>query len=674
MATVFDYIFNLSGNYQANVKGFTAATGEFKAKVESTQSAIGKLVKSLTSCEIIFSSFSHVTSGIQALSASFVKLDQNMHDLSAIGGVVGEDLKKIERYARESAKAFGTDVSDAVTGYKLLLSQLSPELAKSPEALKAMGESIQTTSKLMGGDGVAAAEVLTTAMNQYGVSLEDPIAASKEMARMMNVMAAAGQAGSAELPAIKVALEQCGMAAKAAGVSFEETNAAIQVLDKAGKKGAEGGVALRNVMSTLAKGRFLPKVTQEELRAANIDVNTLTDTSKSLHDRLETLRPVMEDQALLTKLFGQANANAAMALIGGTEALSDFTAAVTGTSSAEDQAQTIMESYAERQARVNAVMEDFKISLTQMLGDLPLWADALSKVLVPLAQILPLLGLIWKGMVLVGTAFIWVKTLRMKAVIYGIQMQIAFLRRDLGLFRTRAVAAFGTFRTAAVASCRAVGTAIRSIPIIGWIAIVIGLVTALGVYLWNTSATFRAVLKGCWAVIKEFVANVKNLFLNVFGGIGKLLLGIFTFDWEKVKEGVSQIGSSVSDTFGKSRDAFRTAYDAEMKASAKAPAETKKAPGHTSASVPTIVGDGTADTGNPTDVTSGSLSGTGTKATSSAGASGSGKITHVTVNLQKLIEHFEVNTTMLQESSERVRDVITQTLLDALADTAVAVG
>ena len=35
------------------------------------------------------------------------------------------------------------------------------------------------------------------------------------------------------------------MAAKGAGVSFEETNAAIQVLDKAGKKGAEGGVALR---------------------------------------------------------------------------------------------------------------------------------------------------------------------------------------------------------------------------------------------------------------------------------------------------------------------------------------------------------------------------------------------------------------------------------------------
>ncbi len=95
---------------------------------------------------------------------------------------------------------------------------------------------------------MAAAQVLTTAMNQYGVSMENPTAAAGEMARMMNVMAAAGQAGWAKITAISAALQQCGMAAKAANVSFEETNAAIQVLDKAGKKASEGGVALRNVV------------------------------------------------------------------------------------------------------------------------------------------------------------------------------------------------------------------------------------------------------------------------------------------------------------------------------------------------------------------------------------------------------------------------------------------
>lgn len=115
-----------------------------------------------------------------------------MHDLSAVAGVMGDSLKEREGYARSSAKAFGTDAAIAVEGYKLLLSQLSPELGKFPEALKDMGNSIQTTSKLMKNDGTAAAEILATAMNQYGISLADPMEASRKMAEMMNVMAAAG--------------------------------------------------------------------------------------------------------------------------------------------------------------------------------------------------------------------------------------------------------------------------------------------------------------------------------------------------------------------------------------------------------------------------------------------------------------------------------------------------
>ena len=61
---------------------------------------------------------------------------------------------------------------------KLLLSQLSPELGNYPTALRAMGDNIATLSKTMGGDATAAAEVLTTAMNQYGISMDDSMEAS----------------------------------------------------------------------------------------------------------------------------------------------------------------------------------------------------------------------------------------------------------------------------------------------------------------------------------------------------------------------------------------------------------------------------------------------------------------------------------------------------------------
>ena len=307
-----NYLFNIGGDFTVQMESLNKATGEFTAKVSSAQKGLQSFVGLALQIETLSSGFQRVSESLSGIIAPGVALNTSLTDLKAITGVTGEGLQQIEGYARETAKAFGIDAAGAVESYKLILGQLSPELAKSPVALKAMGDHVATLSKLMGGDATAAAEVLNTAMNQYGVDLSDPINASEEMARMMNVMAAAGKEGSAELPQIKEALEQAGMAAKGAGVSFEEANAAIQVLDKAGKKGSEGGIALRNVLSTLSQGRFLPREVRKELAQMGIDVTRLADKNLSLKERLDMLRPVMQDSALFTRLFGKENANAAM--------------------------------------------------------------------------------------------------------------------------------------------------------------------------------------------------------------------------------------------------------------------------------------------------------------------------------------------------------------------------
>jgi TP901 family phage tail tape measure protein len=650
-----------------------------------------------------------------SLSSSGISLDSQMHDLSAVAGVVGDGLKQIEGYARSSAKAFGIDASQAVEGYKLLLSQLSPELGKYPEALQAMGNCIATTSKLMGGDGVAAAEVLTTAMNQYGISLDDPMKASAEMARMMNVMAAAGQAGSAELPAIKVALQQCGMAAKAANVSFEETNAAIQVLDKAGKKGSEGGVALRNVLSTLAAGRFLPEKTQEELQKAGINVSSLTDKTKPLKERLETLKPLLKDDALLSALFGRENANAALALINGTESLQDFTEAVTGTASAEEQAAIIMDSYAERQARINQQFEDFKITIFQATGDLGIWLSTLMGALVPLSQLMPLLI----GM---GNLMAWIKGLqwaamwsRVQGFIYAARLQMAFMNRELitgqfasngffvnitratlavlrfatvGIFQALkglgalvlsfvtggtasatfagvASASFGAFKLAATAACRAVSVAIMSIPIIGWIAAAIAGLIALGVYFWNTSAKFRATLKGLGASFVAVFKGIWDLAKNVFGSIGDLIKAAFSLDGQGIKDAINRLKGGFSEFGTNVGKAFNDAYNAEMAASKKAEEAKKKGkpdPNAAGGEVPTV----DVPTVTPPDPTGGSLGTVGGK------SDGGGKIRNITVNVDKLVERFEIHTTNLSEDLGKVKDMVGEALLSALNDVNLA--
>ena len=393
------FTINFEGNAEVKTENLVRAVGTLKGVMSTLEGIMVKVGARVMVFNQLTDSIRSVVDSMAEMSAPGMALDSTMHDLSAITGVVGEQLKEIEGYARSAAKTFGGSAADSVEAYKLILSQLSPEIAKVPSALSAMGQSVSILSKTMGGDTAAAVEVLTTAMNQFQVSTDDPAAAAGEMARMMNVMAAAAQAGSAELPAIKAALEQSGMAAKSAAVSFEETNAAIQVLDKAGKKASEGGVALRNILTTLAQGRFLPKDTVEELTAAGINVDTLADKSLTLSERLNVLKPLLNDDALLAKLFGRETYNAALALISGTDALDEYTAAVTGTRSAEEQAAIVMESRQEQLARYKARIDDLKIAMFNGLGGMYPYAQALSDILVPLSQMLPLMDLLRVGMV-----------------------------------------------------------------------------------------------------------------------------------------------------------------------------------------------------------------------------------------------------------------------------------
>lgn len=718
MASVFDYIFNIGGNFTAQISGMSAAAGNFTAQAEVAESRGRSLAGTLASFSYIKDIAQNVADGFSQLSSAGVTLDSQMHDLSAVAGVTGDGLKQIETFARQSAKAFGTDAAVAVEGYKLLLSQLTPELGKYPEALSAMGDCIQTTSKLMGGDGVAAAQVLTTAMNQYGVSLEDPTAAAGEMARMMNVMAAAGQAGSAELPAISAALQQCGMAAKAANVSFEETNAAIQVLDKAGKKASEGGVALRNVLGQMSKGRFIEKQAAEELAAAGIDVAALADNTKSLQERLEMLKPLLNDSALLSKFFGVENANAARALIQGTEQLQEFTGAVTGTNSATEQAAIVMDSYAERQSRVNQQFEDLKISIFQATGDFSLWCGVLTSALVPLAQLAPLLTAGWKLMLLIkglNWAGMWsgiVGWVRSAVVSIALMngtlsttnmISLGFIgnigRATIGLVRFATVGifnalkglgalvlsfvtggtasatfsgiastSFGVFATTATAACRAVGVAIMNIPIIGWVAAAIAALIAIGAYFWNTSAKFRAVLKGTWAAFKACFTGIGDMAKQVFGAIGDLIKACFKLDADGISAALTKLKAGFSDYGKQIGQAFSEAYEAEMSASEKDPKKPnnkpKGTPNNAGAAVPTVV--------TPTvDPTGGSLAGASGTGTGSGGDSG-GKIKNITINIEKLVERFEIHSATVGESAEQVKAVILEALTGALNDTQLA--
>lgn len=689
----FNYLFGIDGNFTAKMEEMATAIGEFTAKVQKSQGVFDRFVGMAAKVDILSNGITKMAQALGDIVQPGIALNTSMTDLQAVTGVTGEGLRQIEGYARDTAKAFGIDAAGAVESYKLILGQLSPELAKSPVALKAMGEHVATLSKLMGGDATAAAETLNTAMNQYGVDLSDPIKASEEMARMMNVMAAAGQEGSAELPQIKEALEQAGMAAKGAGVSFEEANAAIQVLDKAGKKGSEGGIALRNVIATLSQGRFIPKDVQKELKKAGINVTDLADRGKSLKERLELLRPVMNDAALFAKLFGKENTNAAMALVGGTEEVGRYTEAIQGTQSANDQAAVVMEGFAERQARIRQQIEDFKITIFDATGDVSLWAGALSDALIPLAQLMPLLSgmlpivkgvSIWifqgaKGLFLFGkgalTALVGVGKLAVTlltrgatALFYYIGSLVTGGSAQLG-FAMMSQLAFASFKTAAVTACRTVSAAIMSIPLIGWIAAAIAAIIALGVYFWNTSAKFRATLKGLWASFKAVFSNIWDLAKEVFGSISDLIKAAFSLDGDGISAAISKMTGAFSKFGKETGNAFQEAYDQEIKDSLAKAKQQKDDEGAS--------GDLSDTAGNvdlPVITTPGGGGGGSTDSSSRhSGGGGSGKATNVTIHIGKLVDNLTINSTNLSTDPSEVKGIITELLISAVNDANLAI-
>lgn len=567
-------------------------------------------------------------SAMQELITPGVSLNAELMQLSAITGESGEALDKIEGYARDLAKEFGVDAATGVRSFSLLLSQLSPELAKTPELLKEMGRNVTVLSKQMGGDTAAAAELLTTAMNQYGVSMDDPEQATAEMARMMNVMAAAAREGSAEMPQIQEAVKQAGMAAKAAGVSFEETNAAIQLLDKAGKKGAEGGVALRNVLAIMSREDFMPKRVQEALQQAGIDTSVLADKNRSLAERLSALKPILNDSALLSGMFGLENQNAAMALIQNVDEINNLTTAITGTNTAYEQADTIMQSYEEKLGAIRAKIDGVKISLFNATSGLSLWISTLSETLIPLAQLIPLF--------------------------YTIGIGIKFLIAHWGVL-------VGAVKIGAIA----IGTAIKSIPIIGWVIAVVAAIGGLIAYFWNTSAEFRAVLKGVWAYTTTIFSEIWEVAKNVFSSIADLIKAAFSLDADAMSKAISKLKGGFKDFGSAAGKAYEEAYNAEIKKSKKEEKKKKKSQETTTKEpdpLATVTGLGIAGLGNENKGGGSENKGT------TFGGGGSGRGGGAVVNIGNLVGKIELHTVNMKEGVAEIKRIVTQALVEATAE------
>jgi len=298
-------------------------------------------------------------------------LDSSLKELSAITGVTDEALSQIKVNARETAVEFGSKAQDNIRSYTLLLSKLSPEIAKNPEALDKMGNSVAMLAETMHGDLTGATNAASSIMNQFGVDLSDPVEAANQMDIMLNNITASAKVGNQEVDQVAVAIDNVGAVAKNANVDFIETNAALQVLGKYGKEGAEGGIALRNVLATMGKKEFLPKEVRAQLKGASVDIDILSDKNRTLAERLTELKKLGGNDSLLGAMFGTENTVAITGLLGSVDLLKQYTADITKDQTAlADMAATMGTSYQESKDRMVSYFDDIKLSIYGATGSM----------------------------------------------------------------------------------------------------------------------------------------------------------------------------------------------------------------------------------------------------------------------------------------------------------------
>lgn len=261
------------------------------------------------------------TLALRAIRDERNKLEESQAGLKALTGLDDDSIAWLTGQAKTLSTTMtkeglrvrqsAAEILDAF----MLVGSAKPELLGDKEALKAVTEEamrLQAAAKDITLN--EAVDSLTLSLNQYG-------AAADQAGRFTNVLAAGSQAGSANIASQAKAIRNAGTAAASANVPIEQTVALIETLAYRGIKDEVAGTGLKKFFLVLQTGadKTNPKIV-------------------GLDKALENLKNKNMDAGAIKKMFGEEGYNTASVILQNTEMVKDFTAAVTDTNVAYEQA------------------------------------------------------------------------------------------------------------------------------------------------------------------------------------------------------------------------------------------------------------------------------------------------------------------------------------------------
>ena len=279
--------------------------------------------------------------GIASLGAAFKSVvnigssfEAQMSRVQAISGATNDEFEKL----REQAIQLGADTTFSAKSAAEGMENLAAAGFSTNEIMSAM-PGLLSMAAASGENLATSSDIAASTLRGFGLAAED-------MSHVADVLAENANRTNSSVSQTGEAMKYIAPLARAAGISFEETAAAIGIMANAGIQGSQAGTTLRGALSRLSRPTDAMITAMNQLGVSFYDssgkMKPLSEQIGMMRSALSGMTDEQKNNYLVT-LYGQEALSGMLALINeGEGSLSSLTDAYRNCDGAAEKAADTM--------------------------------------------------------------------------------------------------------------------------------------------------------------------------------------------------------------------------------------------------------------------------------------------------------------------------------------------
>jgi TP901 family phage tail tape measure protein len=295
---------------ERSIKRVSTVFGQFKNKISEVSNSVGKIgggISSLSSSMVAAgASMLPLTAAVGAGTAQAASFEQQMSAVGAVSNASAADMQLLTSEARNMGVVSAFSATQAAQA----MENLSRAGASTTEVVSSLS-GVMDTAAAEGLDLATASDIVAKTTRIMGREFS-------QAANTGDILVRASQLSNTNVTQLGEALTYGGQAARAAGLSLEETTGIFAKLADAGLRGSTGGTALGNALNKLSnpsdKARKLLKelnITMARTEDGGID---LANISQQVSNAISGIEDPLIRTRIATEIFGMRGRRAYEAL------------------------------------------------------------------------------------------------------------------------------------------------------------------------------------------------------------------------------------------------------------------------------------------------------------------------------------------------------------------------